>query len=87
MNLFPLIVSLLVGLISPISRVIAADGPRPGVRPPNEVPAKQKSQRAEARAKPAATDSDALYQFMVAEDRVGITVADGGSKMPSPRPR
>ena len=84
MVLFPVIFSLLMSLASQIPHVLAADTPRPRLSAPDETRNKQEAQRREVIAKKTAAESDALYQFMVAEDRVGIATTE--STTPSPRP-
>jgi hypothetical protein len=84
-NLFPLILSLLMSLASQIALVGAADAPRRGLGPPDEMRAKQQAPRSEGTAKKAAAEREALYQFMTAEDRVGITVVDQAPASPAPR--
>ena len=83
MNLLAVILSLLVSFGSHIPRVVAADAPRDGgfVRP-SEMRAKQEAQRSELIARKTAAESEALYQFMLAEDRPG-----GVPTAPSPVPR
>jgi len=86
-NLFPVIVALLVSLGSHIPRVLAADGPREGVVRPREIPAKKESPRSERVARQAAAESEALYQFMLAEDRAAANVAKRDSLAPPPNAR
>jgi hypothetical protein len=82
-NLLAVILSLLVSFGSQIPRVIAADGPRnAGFVRPGEMRAKQEAQRSELIARKTAAESEALYQFMLAEDR-----ADRVATAPSPVPR
>ena len=83
MGLFPVIFSLLMSLTSQIPHVLAADTSRARFGPADESRSKQEAQRREVVAKKAAAESDALYQFMVAEDRVGIAANE--PKTPSPQ--
>jgi len=83
--LFPVLFSLLMSLASQIPHVLAADTARPHFGAPEESRNKQDAQRREVVAKKTAAESDALYQFMVAEDRVGIAVTEPAK--PSPQPR
>ena len=70
MNLLAVILSLLVSFGSQIPRVIAADGTRgAGFVRPSEMRVKQEAQRSELIARKTAAESEALYQFMLAEDR------------------
>ena len=86
MNLLAVILSLLVSFGSHIPRVIAADGPRnAGFVRPSEMRGKQEAQRSELIARKTAAESEALYQFMLAEDRAGG--ADRVPTAPSPVPR
>ena len=86
MNLLAVILSLLVSFGSHIPRVVAADAPRDGgfVRA-SEMRANQEAQRSELIARKTAAESEALYQFMLAEDRPGGT--DRVPTAPSPVPR
>jgi hypothetical protein len=69
-NLLAVILSLLVSFGSQIPRVIAADATRgAGFVRPSEMRVKQEAQRSELIARKAAAESEALYQFMLAEDR------------------
>jgi hypothetical protein len=87
-HLFSVIVALLASLGSHVPRVLAADGPREGgfVRP-REIRAKRESQRSERVARQAAAESEALYQFMLAEDRAAANVAKRDSSAPPPNAR
>jgi len=85
-NLLAVILSLLVSFGSHIPRVIAADGPRnAGFVRPSEMRGKQEAQRSELIARKTAAESEALYQFMLAEDRPGGS--DRVATAPSPVPR
>jgi len=87
-HVLPVILSLLVSLVSQPLRVIAAEGRRdPDFVPASERRAKQESQGPEVIARQTKAESEALYQFMVAEDRAGPNGAEAGSTRRSPQPR
>jgi hypothetical protein len=84
-NLLAVILSLLVSFGSQIPRVIAADGPRnAGFVRPGEMRAKQEAQRSELIARKTAAESEALYQFMVAEDRANEVGSTATTTAPRP---
>jgi hypothetical protein len=86
-NLLAVILSLLVSFGSRIPRVIAADGPRnAGFVRPGEMRAKQEAQRSELIARKVAAESEALYQFMLAEDRPGANEVGSTATTTAPRP-
>ena len=85
MNLLAVILSLLVSFGSQIPRVIAADGPRnAGFVRPGEMRAKQEAQRSELIARKTAAESEALYQFMLAEDRANEVGSTATTTAPRP---